>query len=71
MKILLCCPKCGCEDLEFSTPTTTTNIKCLNKGCNNTFHINESNYNTREYEPTKIRFKGKMISKYIPENNEE
>lgn len=67
MKILFCCPKCGCEDLEFLTPTTSTNIKCLNNSCKNIFHITESGYNTREYEPSTNIFKGKKQSKYIPE----
>ena len=67
MKILFCCPNCGCEDLDFSTPTTTTIIKCLNNTCNNIFHINESGYNAREYEPTNLIFKGKKQTKYTEE----
>lgn len=63
MKILFCCPKCGCEDLDFLTPTTSTVIKCLNKICNNTFNINESGCNTKN--TSKIVLYSKVRNKVV------
>lgn len=48
MKIVICCPKCGNEDLEFLTPITSTVIRCCNDKCKEVFSINASGYNTKK-----------------------
>lgn len=45
MKVVVCCPNCGCEDLELDNPSNAKWFKCLK--CNDKFHIQSSGYNTK------------------------
>lgn len=48
MKIIMCCPICGCENLELVNPNNVRWFTCIE--CKEKFHIQKSGYNIKQLE---------------------